>query len=455
MTLSQAAARELSALLGDRFSDARGVCEQHARGFAHHAPAAPDAVVFPRSTDDVAAVMRTCALHGVPVVPFGAGTSVEGQVHAIRGGISVDLSGMDQIVAVHAQDLTAIVQPGVRRMQLNTYLRDTGLFFPIDPGADATIGGMASTRASGTNAVRYGTMKDNVLALEVVTPAGEIIHTSRRAPKSSAGYDLTRLFIGSEGTLGIVTRISLKLYAIPEAVSVAICPFPSIADAVNCASEIIQIGMPVARLELLDQETVKALNAVSNTSLVQQPTLFIELSGTPLQVQEQAEYVKEIASSNGCLSYHEADKPEERSRLWKARHDAALSIATFATGTEQWWTDVCVPISRLAECIVATQADLATSGLFAPILGHVGDGNFHVGICVDPDSDAQARTAELLHDRLVRRALEMEGTCTGEHGIGMGKQSYLVDELGGAVDVMRSIKAALDPGNIMNPGKIF
>ena len=455
MNLSAVASKRLLALLGERFTVQRGVCDQHAKGFSHHAPSRPDAVVFPNTAEEVAEIVKTCVADKTPMVPFGAGTSVEGQVHAVYGGVCIDLSRMNKIVAVNPEDLTAIVDPGVKRVQLNQHLRDTGLFFPIDPGADATIGGMASTRASGTNAVRYGTMKDNILALEVVTPSGDIVKTARRAPKSSAGYDLTRLMIGSEGTLGVITQITLKLSGIPEEIKAATCSFPSVADAVTCASETVQLGVPIARIELLDPQTIKAVNAVSKTTLPERPILFLEFHGTKIQVEEQVGIVKEIAENNDCLAFESSTTPEDRALLWRARHDAALSIGSFATGTEQWWTDVCVPISRLAECIVATQEDIKHSGIFAPILGHVGDGNFHVGICAEKGCAEQVEAAESLHDRLVRRALDMEGTCTGEHGIGLGKQEYLKMELGSAVDIMRKIKASIDPHNLMNPGKIF
>lgn len=445
----------LTGLLDDRFSDVRGVCAEHGTDISHFDGMPPDAVVFPQSTQEVQDIVKICAAHHVPIVPYGAGTSLEGNIHAMQGGVSIDMSRMNRVLSVNAEDMDVVVQPGVRRMQLNDYIRDTGLFFPIDPGADATLGGMASTRASGTNAVRYGTMKENVLSLEVVTAQGEIIRTAKRARKSSAGYDLTRLFVGSEGTLGVITELTIKLHGIPESVSAAVCHFDSFEGAIRSVAETIQIGVPMARMEFLDEATIRAVNHTSSLGLQEKPTLFLEFHGSPKGVEEQVEMAREIMTGNGAEGFQWADKAEDRAALWKARHEAALSIPAYATGTRQWWTDVCVPISRLAECVTATKDDIAETGLFAPMLGHVGDGNFHLCICAkDGDAEEDAK-ADALHHRLVQRALAMDGTCTGEHGIGRGKIGYLQEELGDAVGLMQSVKQALDPQGIMNPGKIF
>ncbi len=453
--ISEGLSAQLEALLGDRFTRSPGVCAEHGRDISHLDPHSPDAVVFPQSTEEVQAVVKACAAHGTPIVPYGVGTSLEGNIHALRGGVCIDLSRMNQILAVNEEDLDVVVQPGVTRMQLNEYLRDTGLFFPIDPGADATLGGMASTRASGTNAVRYGTMKDNVLSLEVVTPKGEIIRTARRARKSSAGYDLTRLYVGSEGTLGVITEVTLRLYGLPEKIASAVCPFDDIGNAIHSVMETIQLGVPIARIEFLDTQTIRAVNHVSKLDLPESPHLFLEFHGTEQGVAEQIALVSEIFEGNGAGEFKWAEKPEDRTRLWQARHDAALSIPAYANNTKQWWTDICVPISRLADCIAETHEDIAESGLYAPMLGHVGDGNFHLAICQREGEPDDVERAKKLNDRLVKRALAAGGTCTGEHGVGRGKIAYLEDELGGSVDVMRSIKQALDPDNIMNPDKIF
>ena len=444
----------LREVVGPRLSTSAAVCEQHGRDESYHTPHPPDVVVFAESTDEVAGIVKACARRQVPVIPFGAGTSLEGHVAALHGGVCIDLGAMDQVVAVNPEDMDATVQAGVTRAQLNTYLRDTGLFFPIDPGAEASIGGMTATRASGTNAVRYGTMRENVLALTVVLADGRVIRTSRRARKSSAGYDLTRLFVGSEGTLGVITEITLRLYGIPEAISAAVCAFPSVADAVNTVILTIQSGVPVARIELLDSRQMEAVNRYSKLDYAVAPTLFFEFHGTERGVAEQAETVQAIAADLGGENFAWATRPEDRDKLWKARHDALYASLALRPGCRGWVTDVCVPISRLAECITETTADLEKSPLTATIVGHVGDGNFHVVLVVDPDNRDEIAEAERFNERLVMRALAMDGTCTGEHGIGHGKMDFLIAEHGEAVGVMRAIKQALDPDNIMNPGKI-
>ena len=416
----------------------------------------PDAVVFAESTDDVVAAVRACAAHRVPVIPFGTGTSVEGHVLAVQGGVCVDLSRMNRVLEVNAADLDVRVEAGVTRKQLNAHIRDQGLFFPIDPGADASLGGMASTRASGTNAVRYGTMRENVLGATVVLADGRVIRVGGRARKSAAGYDLTRLFVGAEGTLGIMTELTLKLTAIPEAMSAAVCAFPTVRAAVDSVIQAIQSGIPVARVELLDALTIGAVNRYSKLSLAESPTLWYEFHGTAGGVEEQATQMQEIARSHGGVDFAWATRPEERSRLWQARHDAYFACLQLRKGSRMIATDVCVPISRLAECIAATQEDIAKASMPIPLFGHVGDGNFHLMILVDPDSPADVEEAWGLNTRLVRRALAMGGTCTGEHGIGLGKRDFLVEEFGlDAVGVMRELKATLDPGNLLNPGKVI
>jgi D-lactate dehydrogenase (cytochrome) len=446
----------LAALLGDRLTQAPAICLAHGRGEAFHADMPPQAVAFPTSTDEVQAIVRICAQHRLPVIPFGAGTSLEGNVAAVEGGICIDLGRMDKIIAVNASDMDCVVQPGVTREDLNAHLRDTGLFFPIDPGANATIGGMTATRASGTNAVRYGTMKDNVLWLTVVMADGAVIRTARRARKTSAGYDLTRLFVGSEGTLGIVTEIGLKLHGQPESIASATCAFETLEGAVQCVVETLQMGVPIARIELMDPIQVRACNAYSKTELAEAPTLLFEFHGSEASTREQTELVGIVAENNGGQGFAWASLAEERSKLWAARHKAYHAAQALRAGSQVIVTDVCVPISRLAECIIATQGDIVDTALIAPIVGHVGDGNFHVLILVDPADSGEIERARAFNDRLVARALAMEGTCTGEHGIGLGKQDKLIDELGSdTVDVMRRIKQALDPQNILNPGKIF
>jgi D-lactate dehydrogenase (cytochrome) len=441
--------------LGERFHVGQAMRDEHGRSETHFSPMPPDAVAFAHSTDEVVAIVNLCREAGVPVIPFGAGTSVEGNTLAVRGGVSLDLSRMNRILQVNAEDFDCVVEAGVRREELNADLRDQGLFFPIDPGANATIGGMASTRASGTNAVRYGTMREAVLSLTVVTADGRVIRTSRRARKSAAGYDLTRLFVGSEGTLGIITEVTLRLHAIPEAISAATCGFETIAGAVDTVVQSIQLGIPLARVEILDDMQIRAVNAWSKLDLPEQTTLFFEFHGSERYVAEQVETVKELASANGGGEFRWAHRTEERNALWKARHDSYYAAVNLRPGAIGWATDVCVPMSRLAECITETKADLQSSTVPATILGHVGDGNFHVVFSIDPANAHELEEVRTINGRLVRRALAMDGTCTGEHGIGLGKQEYLVEELGEAVDLMRTIKRVLDPLGVLNPGKIF
>jgi D-lactate dehydrogenase (cytochrome) len=445
----------LRQLFGDRFSTSLAVCAQHGKDESYHQAHAPDAVVFPDSTDEVVTIVRLCAEHNTPIIPFGTGTSLEGHVAALRGGICIDMSRMNRILRVSPEDLDVTVEAGVTRKQLNEYLRDTGLFFPIDPGADASLGGMAATRASGTNAVRYGTMRENVLSLTVVLADGRIIRTARRARKSAAGYDLTRLFIGSEGTLGVITELTLRLYGIPEAISAAVCPFPSLEDAVNTVIATIQGGVPVARIELLDEAQIAAINKYSKLNHKVAPTLFFEFHGSPSGVAEQSETVKSIATDYGADDFRWATTGEERSRLWQARHDAYYAALALRPGSKGWATDVCVPISRLAECIRETKQDLAQSSIPSALVGHVGDGNFHLVFMIDPNRPEEIAEASRLNERMVTRALAMEGTCTGEHGVGYGKMDFLIAEHGDAISVMRMIKRALDPNNLLNPGKIL
>jgi D-lactate dehydrogenase (cytochrome) len=446
----------LRAQFGERCSTVAAVREQHGRDESPFPVTPPEVVVFCESTDEVACVVRLAAAHAVPVIPFGIGSSLEGQLLAVQGGVSIDLSRMTRIVRVHAEDLTATVEAGVTREQLNHELKDQGLFFPIDPGANASLGGMAATRASGTNAVRYGTMRENVLGLTVVTASGEIIRTGTRARKSSAGYDLTRLFVGSEGTLGVMTEITLKLYPLPEAVSAAICQFADIASAVNATIQIIQMGVPIARCELLDVNAVRAVNAQSKLGLKEMPMLLMEFHGSEAGVREQAETVQAITADFGGADFEWASTPEERTRLWTARHKAYFAGMSINPGCRSVTTDTCVPISRLAEIIEASVAEADASGLPYYIVGHVGDGNFHLAYLVKEGDAGERATAERLSTQMVQRAIALEGTCTGEHGIGLHKMGFLVDEAGaGAVAMMRALKRALDPKNIMNPGKIF
>ncbi|MDM7980061.1 MAG: FAD-linked oxidase C-terminal domain-containing protein [Rhizobium sp.] len=440
---------------GERFQTGQSFRDQHSHTTTYLPSQRPDGVVFAESSEDVREVVRICATHRVPVVPFGTGSSLEGQVNAPCGGISIDFSRMNRILAVNAEDLDCTVEPGVTREDLNTYLRDTGLFFPIDPGANASLGGMAATRASGTNAVRYGTMKDNVLALTVVTADGEEIRTAQRARKSSAGYDLTRLFVGSEGTLGVITSVTLRLQGIPAKISGGVVAFPTLEDACNAVIMTIQMGIPVARIELLDEMQIRACNAYSKLSYAERPTLFVEFHGTEETVALQAEQFGEIAAEFGGGEFAYTANAEERNQLWKARHNAYWASRALAPELSALSTDVCVPISRLAECVAATQADIREHGFLAPIVGHAGDGNFHVLLLFNDKDAADVEKAEAFLERLNGRALAMEGTCTGEHGVGQGKISYLEQELASALPAMRAVKAGLDPDNIFNPGKIF
>jgi D-lactate dehydrogenase (cytochrome) len=445
----------LAARFGERFSLSQALREQHANTLTWLKREPPDAVLFAETEAEVAEVVKLCAEARVPVIPFGTGTSLEGHVNAPFGGVSLDLSRMNGVLTVHEADLDCVVEPGVTRKALNDHLRGSGLFFPVDPGADASLGGMAATRASGTNAVRYGTMRDAVLGLNAVLADGSLIATGGRARKSSAGYDLTRLLIGSEGTLGIITRLTLKLYGIPETILSAVCPFASIEGACNATIAALQIGLPLARIELLDEVQIRACNAYSHLSLPETPTLFLEFHGTPASTREQVEAFAEIAHAEGGGDYAYAERPEDRTKLWQARHDAYWSARGLKPGAEVLSTDVCVPISALAACVSATRADIDRLGLLAPIVGHVGDGNFHVLPLIDPSDQVERRKVQAFLERLVERALSCGGTCTGEHGIGQGKINYLVAEHGAGVQAMIAIKKALDPLNILNPGKIF
>lgn len=447
---------ELQQRFGSQCSTAMAVREQHGRDESTFTVPPPAAVVFALSTQDVADAVALCARHQVPVIPFGVGSSLEGHLLAVQGGISIDVSRMDKVLSINAEDLTVTVQPGVTRKAVNEAVKSEGLFFPIDPGADASIGGMTATRASGTNAVRYGTMRENVLALEVVTARGEVIRTGTRAKKSSAGYDLTRLMVGSEGTLGVITEVTLKLYPLPEAISAAICSFPTIEAAVRTVIQVIQLGVPIARCELIDANTVRMVNAHSKLGLREEHLLLMEFHGSPASVKEQAETVQEIASDFGGNAFEWATTPEERTRLWTARHNAYFAAIQSKPGCRAVSTDTCVPISRLADCLLDSVAEADATGLPYFLVGHVGDGNFHFGYLIDPDNADERRVAEELNVKLVTRALKLEGTCTGEHGVGLHKMGFLLDEAGaGAVDMMRTIKRALDPDNILNPGKIF
>ena len=440
----------------ERCSTALIVREQHGKDESSFAAPPPSAVVFAESTQDVADAIKLASQYSVPVIAFGVGTSLEGHLLAVQGGISIDVSRMNKVLHINAEDLTVTVQPGVTRKQLNEEVKSTGLFFPIDPGADATLGGMSATRASGTNAVRYGTMRENVLALEVVTASGEVIRTGTRAKKSSAGYDLTRLMVGSEGTLGVITEVTVKLYPLPEAISAAVCSFPSIEAAVRTTIEIIQMGIPIARVELIDANTCRMVNAHSKLTLREEPMLLMEFHGSPSSVKEQAEMVQELAGNHQGNAFEWANTPEERTRLWTARHNAYFAAIQSKPGCRAISTDTCVPISKLADCLLESVAEVEASGIPYFLVGHVGDGNFHFGYLIDPNIPKERETAEDLNHKLVTRALSLEGTCTGEHGIGLGKMDFLLTETGdGAVEMMRTIKRALDPKNIMNPGKIF
>lgn len=441
--------------LGDKLQTGQSFREQHAHTTTYLTTQLPDGVVFAETTDDVKTVVKACAQHKVPVIAFGVGSSLEGQVNAPRGGISVDFTRMNRIIAVNAEDLDVTVEPGVTREQLNTYLRDTGLFFPIDPGANASIGGMASTRASGTNAVRYGTMKDNVLALTVVTANGEEIRTGRRARKSSAGYDLTRLFVGAEGTLGLITSVTLRLQGIPEKIAGGVCTFDTVKAACDAVIMTVQMGIPVARIELLDEVQIRACNAYSGLSYEEKPTLFLEFHGTEETTALQSQQFSEIVAECGGGEFRWTGDAQERAKLWKARHDAYWASKALAPDLDVLSTDVCVPISRFAECVTQTQQDIIDNGMLAPIVGHAGDGNFHVLVLFDGKDAASVANTETFVARLNRRAISMDGTCTGEHGIGQGKMSFLAEEVGNALDTMVAIKRSLDPDNIFNPGKLF
>lgn len=455
MSDNTAAIEEIRELLGDRLSTGSSIREIHSRDEAYSTPSLPDAVAFPETTEEVSQIMRICTKHKCPVVPYGVGTSLEGHIVPIHGGISVDTSRMNQILEVHAEDLDAVVQPGVTREQLNEDLRATGLMFTVDPGANATLGGMAATRASGTNAVRYGTMRENVLALEVVLADGTVIETGTRARKSSAGYDLTHLFVGSEGTLGIITKLTVRLYGQPEHIAAATCAFPTIDDAVNTVILAIQTGLPMARIELLDALQMKGMNTYNpDMNMAEKPYLFLEFHGSPASVEEQVASFRDIAEEFGVQDFEWASKTEDRNRLWAARHSAYYAGKSLRPGAEGVVTDVCVPISELAECIRGTQEDIAASGLIAPLVGHVGDGNFHLLILVDPESDDELKRAKELAHNVCRRALASGGTVTGEHGVGTGKMRYMEEEHGPAYAVMAQLKKSLDPNNLMNPGKM-
>ena len=452
----EALAQRLEGRFGKRLSRAESIRAHHGHDESHFPDAAPDAVVFVHSTDEVAEVVRACGEFDVPLIPFGVGSSLEGHILATRGGVSIDFREMNKVLDVRAEDMLVVVQPGVTRKQLNAELHGTGLFFPIDPGADASLGGMAATRASGTNAVRYGTMRENVLGLTAVMADGRVIRTGGRARKSSAGYDLTRLLVGSEGTLGVITELTIRLHPLPEATSAAVCAFPDVVSAVNTVIQTIQLGVPVARIELLDALSLKAINLFSKTTLAEAPTLFFEFHGSPAGVEEQAQTVQAIADDLGGANFEWATRPEDRSRLWQARHDAYFACLQLKPGCRCFPTDVCVPISRLAECIAETQADIAQVSIPIALFGHVGDGNFHLVVLVDTDNPKEMEEAAWISRRVVERAIAMEGTCTGEHGVGLGKKKYLVAEHGEvAVDVMRAVKAALDPCGLLNPGKVL
>lgn len=453
--LPAALAQVLAASFGPRFATNSAVCLQHGTDESAFAPVPPDAVVFPESTEEVAMAVAACAAHRTPVIAFGVGSSIEGHLLAVNGGVCIDMSRMDKVIDIRPEDLTATAQAGVTREALNRALAQTGFFFSVDPGANATLGGMAATSASGTNTVRYGTMRDNVLSLVVVTADGQIIRTARRARKTSAGYCLTQLFIGSEGTLGIITEVTVKLHPHPEAIAAAVVNFPDVKSAVNTVIQAMQIGVPLARAEMLDALTIQAINAHSRTRLTEAPTLFIEFSGSSAQVQEQSGALQALAEDNGGGGFQWATRPEERSRLWTPRHHAYFACLQLRPGCRSFTTDACVPISNLAQCIEETIADIGTTGILAPVFGHVGDGNFHCLLLVDPADRDEVKTAEDLSHRLMRRAISLDGTCTGEHGVGLHKLAYLEEEHGAAtVDVMRHIKRALDPHNILNPGKV-
>ena len=440
---------------GQQFSNSKSILEQHTHTMTIHESELPDGVVFVETKEDVQKVVKICSEYKCPIIPFGVGSSFEGHINAPYGGISIDMNNMNKIINVYQEDLLVVVQPGVTREQLNTHLRDTGLFFPIDPGANASIGGMTATRASGTNAVRYGTMKDNVIALEVVTPDGQIIKTANKARKSSAGYDLTRLMVGSEGTLGITTEITLKLYGIPEVIAGGRVSFPSVKDATDAVIMTVQAGIPVARIEFLDTAQVIAVNNYSKTNLPEAPLLLLEFHGSETSVKEQSELFGEIASDFGGNDFEWTSNNEDRNKLWKARHDAYWSCKAVRPEAEIYSTDVCVPISKLSDCITETIEDMEKNELIGPIVSHAGDGNFHVALLIDKKSDLELKKLDSFLIRISERAIRMNGTCTGEHGVGQGKRKYMLKELGGAVDIMKKVKNAFDPNKIMNPGKLF
>ena len=446
---------ELIKIYGDQVQTSNAVCEQYGKDESFHPSMPPHAVIQPENTEQVQQIVQICSQYNIPIIPHGAGTSLEGNISAVKGGICIDSGRMNQIVQLNAEDFDVVVQPGITRRQLNDQLKGTGLFFPIDPGADASIGGMAATRASGTNAVRYGSMRENVINIEAVMADGSVIRTAKRSRKSAAGYDLTRLLVGSEGTLGIFTELTIKLYPIPECMSAAVCTFESIEGAVDTVIQMIQYGIPVARVELLDDLSMKAINIYSKMDFSEVPTLFFEFHGSESGVEEQATLTQDIASENGGSEFQWTTNTEERSKMWRARHDVAYASKLLHPKGEIWATDVCVPISRLADCMNQTREDINQSEILAPIVGHVGDGNFHLVILVDHDNEEEVKAAEALHERMIIRALEMGGTCTGEHGIGLGKLDYLKKEHGNAVESMWLIKQALDPKNIFNPGKIL
>ncbi|MEO8145021.1 MAG: FAD-linked oxidase C-terminal domain-containing protein [Betaproteobacteria bacterium] len=451
----QSVVPELQALLGDRVSTSHAVREHHGKDESYFPYALPDVVVFARTTEEVRDIVNICRSHRVPMIPYGVGTSLEGHILAVQGGVCIDLSQMNKVLNIHESDLDAVVQAGVTRKQLNEHIKHTGLFFPVDPGADATLGGMAATRASGTNAVRYGTMRENVLSLKVVLADGRVIQTSRRAKKSAAGYDLTRLFVGSEGTLGIITEVTVRLYPVQEAMSAAVCAFESVDGCTNTVIQTIQAGVPIARCDIVCEKTVDAINKYKKTSYRVAPTVFFEFHGTKTSVVEQAEMVQAIAKENGGMDFVWATKPEERTALWQARHDAYFACLQIKPGVRAVSTDVCVPISRLAECVAETMVDVKDYINPVPLLGHIGDGNFHLMLMVDPDRPEQTEIAKQFNQRLIERALKMEGTCTGEHGVGMGKMGSMRMELGDdMMDLMRDIKKVFDPEGLMNPGKV-
>jgi D-lactate dehydrogenase (cytochrome) len=454
--ITSALVGDLRALVGDRVSTATAVRDHHSHGESWHASAPPDAVVFPESTAEVSAVVRACAAHGAPIIPFGIGSSLEAHVNAVHGGVSIDLNRMQRVLRLSPEDMDVTVEAGLTHRKLNEHLKNTGLMFMVDPGADATIGGMTATRASGTAAVRYGTMRETVLGLTAVLADGRIVHTGGRARKSSSGYDLTRLFVGSEGTLGVITEVTLRLYGRPEAISTAVCGFPSMADAARTVIEAIQLGIPVARIEIIDEAQLAIVNRFSKTSFPEVPTLFFEFHGpSPAVVEEDARLVREVSDQHGGSSFRWTTSLEERAKLWEARHNVLYATIASRPGCKAWTSDVCVPIAHLAECIVETQADLAASNLVAPLVGHAGDGNFHLIFMLDPNDPAELEHVAAANHRLVERALRFGGTCSGEHGVGMGKLKYLEREHGAeALDLMRMVKRAIDPRNLMNPGKL-